>query len=860
MRTLSSHAIRTQFIEYFAAHHHTIVPSASLIPDNDPSLLFVNAGMVPFKDVFLGNQSRPYTQAASAQRCLRVGGKHNDLDQVGFTPRHHTLFEMLGIFSFGGYFKQEAITMAWRFLTDTLHIPQERLWVSVYHEDDETYNIWRDIINIPEERMSRCGASDNFWSMGDIGPCGPCTEIFYDLGAHLPGGPPGSEEQDGPRYMEIWNIVFMQYERTSDGQTLPLAQPCVDTGMGLERIAAVLQGVDDTFDTDQFVEMISIIRRNSSRKLERHVEKILADHMRASILLIHDGIHPASEGRSYVLRRLIRRALRYAYQAGYAIPCLSLWSDALVDLLSHTYPSLQKDKQHICDVLLQEEVQFARTLKSGMQLLHDAIDALPPEHMLAGDIVFKLYDTYGFPLDVTESILQEKGLAYDQAGFDAYRIEQKKLSQAHTKFHALSSTHTLDHPETVFTGYEQHVGSSTILGLYIKNDNGLQPVALLSAGDEGCIVLDTTTFYAESGGQIGDCGTIHNDDHIAYITDTQKNNGIVLHHVTMHTGNLHVGDRVITSVDPKRSAISQHHSATHLLHAALRALLGEDVAQKGSLVEAHRLRFDFSCTKNLTPKDLDNVAAWVNARIHQAIPLQLHHVSREEASTMGAIGLFDHSYGNSVRVIDFSESSMELCGGTHVHNTQDIKGFYITSYSSISSHVRRIEAIVGDSILERLRKLDAWKNALVAQSSVDEERLGAYIRETQKKLQDLQKTNEDLKYQHYVSVIDDYIKRHVPILIIQCDIGHNMMLRLTDYAQKVTNIWCVCLGIPENSTTAILCAKRDADKHATENFAAQLETIAPLKAGIKPGMIRGVLQKSVDLQTVQLLFNGAFYA
>ncbi|MGD8828905.1 MAG: alanine--tRNA ligase, partial [Gammaproteobacteria bacterium] len=672
----TSNDIRRDFLEFFRERGHAVVPSSPLVPANDPTLLFTNAGMVQFKDVFLGRDRRDYTRATSSQRCVRAGGKHNDLENVGYTARHHTFFEMLGNFSFGDYFKREAITFAWDLLTGIFGLPTERLWVTVYESDDEAYAVWNKAVGVPAERIVRIGdnkgapyASDNFWQMADTGPCGPCTEIFYDHGPEVAGGPPGSPDEDGDRYVEIWNIVFMQYDRGADGSMEPLPKPCVDTGMGLERIAAVLQGVHSNYAIDLFRNLIhAAAAATGTRDLESNSLKVIADHIRACSFLIADGVLPSNEGRGYVLRRIMRRAIRHGYKLGQDKPFFHLLVDALDDEMGAAYPELREQKTAIARVIRQEEERFAETLEQGMRLLDQAIEGLSGGE-IPGATVFKLYDTYGFPADLTNDIARERGLSIDQAGFEAEMDKQRERARAASQFAADYSRDIETDAQTDFSGYQDIRDHGRVVALF----RGREAVDTLHAGEDGVVVLDRTPFYAESGGQVGDSGVLRGEEAIFDVGDTQKRAEAHAHVGKLRMGTLHVGAMVKAEVnEERRQAIVLNHSATHLLHAALRKVLGTHVTQKGSLVAPDRLRFDFSHSEPVGEEDLRHVERLVNAEIRRNVAADVRHMSYDDAMDFGAMALFGEKYGDTVRVLRFGDFSTELCGGTHVTRTGDI--------------------------------------------------------------------------------------------------------------------------------------------------------------------------------------------
>lgn len=684
--------IRQLFLSFFKQHEHEVVPGSSLIPIDDPSLLFVNAGMVPFKHYFLGSPT-PYPCAASAQACLRVGGKHNDLKQVGHTTRHHTLFEMLGNFSFGDYFKEKAIKMAWSFITESLQLDPNRLWITVHHTDDESADIWANQIGVAKDRIIRLGDEDNFWSMGDTGPCGPCTEIFYDHGPEVAGGPPGSPDAEGDRYVEIWNLVFMQYDRQADGELKTLPSPCVDTGMGIERIAAVMQGVYSNFDIDIFQTLMSAIETRLGVALPKTTLQVIADHLRSAVFIIANGIEPSNEGRAYVLRRIIRRALRYAYQADVNTPFLHQFVDDLVMLMGEAYPILQKEQARIADVIRVEEEKFFKTLEQGMLVLESA---LKENQVISGELAFKLYDTYGFPIDIAEDIAEERGIEIDMAGYHAAMDMQRARSQSAAKFHAPLSASIGQIEDTHFIGQVMLSAKAKVVALLRDGER----VDVLRVGEEGIVILDQTPFYPAGGGQVGDEGELVNEHAFFSARDTQKQGEVILHHGEMIRGEIRVGDQLDAIVDQKRLATKRHHSATHLLHAALRQILGDQVEQKGSLVDDTRLRFDFSYPTPLTHEQKASVECLVNEVIYAAMPVEVAHMPIDEAIAQGAIALFSEKYQDDVRVLSMGDFSKELCGGTHVENTNEIGLFKIIAESGVASGVRRIEAVAGDRALQ----------------------------------------------------------------------------------------------------------------------------------------------------------------
>ena len=696
---MTSAEVRQKFLDFFAGKDHEVVPSSPLVPGNDPTLLFTNAGMVQFKDAFLGEEVRPNSRATSSQRCVRAGGKHNDLENVGYTARHHTFFEMLGNFSFGDYFKREAIQFAWEFLTEELGLAPEKLWVTVFQDDDEAASIWLDEIKITPDRFSRLGEKDNFWAMGDTGPCGPCSEIFYDHGPEVAGGPPGSPDEDGDRYVEIWNLVFMQFERKPDGSLTPLPKPSVDTGAGLERLAAVLQNVHSNYEIDLFQNLLTAIGKITDvDDLSNTSLRVIADHIRSCSFLVIDGVSPSNEGRGYVLRRIIRRAVRHGYQLGVKdIFFYQLVTD-LVKVMGDAYPELKEKQQFVERVLQEEEQQFARTLENGMIILEKAIAELD-EKVLPGETVFKLYDTYGFPVDLTADVARENDLSIDMDGFDQAMSVQKDQARSASNFSAVSKLEIeIEQDGTEFIGYEHLEGSASVLAVYLDN----KTVNEISGETDALLVLDNSPFYGESGGQVGDTGVLENDATSFAVSDTQKQGDYLIHSGTLQKGVLKVGDSLATKVSSEdRVAITLNHSATHLMHAALRNILGDHVTQKGSLVNAEHLRFDFSHPVQVTRDELGAIESAVNQQVLNNTDVSKQVMSIDEAKERGALALFGEKYGDEVRVVSMGDAfSTELCGGTHIDRTGNIGLFKIISESGIAAGIRRIEAVAGNRALE----------------------------------------------------------------------------------------------------------------------------------------------------------------
>ena len=740
----TSAELREKFLRYFESQGHTIVPSSPLVPGNDPTLLFTNAGMVQFKDVFLGTDKRSYSRATTSQRCVRAGGKHNDLENVGYTARHHTFFEMLGNFSFGEYFKKDAIHYAWDFLTNVVGLPAEKLWVTVYADDDEAADIWLNDIKVDPEKFTRIGTSDNFWSMGDTGPCGPCSEIFYDHGPEIEGGPPGTPEEDGDRYIEIWNLVFMQYNRDEAGNMLPLPKPSVDTGMGLERLAAILQHVHNNYDIDLFQALIAAAAKLTGTKdLENKSLRVIADHIRSCAFLVVDGVLPSNEGRGYVLRRIIRRAARHGHQLGCKTPFFYKLVAALDQQMGDAYPELRQHREHVERVLKKEEQRFAETLEQGMRILEAAIDKMKGD-TIDGKTVFKLYDTFGFPVDLTADVARERGLRLDQAGFDVEMEEQRSRARASSQFNTVSDAFKLDvYPATEFLGYEMPTADAKVLAI-LQNDAAIDQ---LENGDQAVVILDRTPFYAESGGQVGDIGEIRiGDETVFKVTDTQKQNEVYLHIGYLLSGEPGVGDEVDARIDEDhRQAVMLNHSATHLMHAALRQVLGEHVQQKGSLVDAVKLRFDFSHYQPVEPDQLAEIETLVNNQVRGNLKTRAEVMNMEAAKKSGAMALFGEKYGDLVRVLKIGSASIELCGGTHVPRAGDIGLFKIVLESGIASGVRRIEAVTGEAAIKRFIESENKLDTVAQRLKASRDNLLPRIEQLQANNRSLEKKIEALK-------------------------------------------------------------------------------------------------------------------
>ncbi len=737
---MKSSEIRQKFLEFFESHGHTIVASSPLVPGNDPTLLFTNAGMVQFKDVFLGQDKRPYVRAVSSQRCVRAGGKHNDLENVGYTARHHTFFEMLGNFSFGDYFKRNAIQFAWEFLTVTLQIPQEKLWVTVYAEDDEAADIWLNEVGIEPGRLTRIATNDNFWQMGETGPCGPCSEIFYDHGAEVTGGPPGTAEAEGDRYIEIWNLVFMQYNRDSAGTLHPLPKPSVDTGMGLERISAVMQKVHSNYEIDLFQSLVKAAARvTSTTDLNSNSLKVIADHIRACSFLITDGVIPGNEGRGYVLRRIIRRAIRHGYQLNQKQPFFYLLVEDLAKVMGEAYPELITAQERVVATLKQEEERFAETLENGMQLLEAAL--LHQNRVLDGETVFRLYDTFGFPVDLTADIARERGIAVDHAGFERAMDSQRERARAASKF-SIQDGMDYSGGSTQFHGYESLQHEGQVIAIYKEGNR----VDFIEAGDEAVVVLDQTSFYAESGGQVGDCGELLTANGTFNVVDTLKIQAKVFGHKGLiRSGRLVTGDKVLAEVDPvARARVQRNHSVTHLMHKSLREVLGVHVQQKGSLVDADKTRFDFVHNQPMTETEIRRVEVLVNNEILTNTETAANVMTIADAQKTGAMMLFGEKYGEEVRVLDIG-TSRELCGGTHVKRTGDIGFFKIIAESGVAAGVRRVEAVTGEGALAHTQQQESQLKRVADAVKVQPQEAAARIVQIQDSVRHLEKELAQMK-------------------------------------------------------------------------------------------------------------------
>ncbi len=857
--------IRSKFFEYFKKQGHTLVSSSSLIPGNDPTLLFTNAGMVQFKDVFLGIEKRPYTRAVSSQCCVRAGGKHNDLDNVGYTARHHTFFEMLGNFSFGDYFKKEAIKFAWEFLTQELGIPKGKLWVTVYKDDKEAKDIWLNDIGVSRDRLTLLGEKSNFWSMGDTGPCGPCTEIFYDHGDSVPGGPPGSPEEDGDRYVEIWNLVFMQFNRHPDGSMTSLPKPSVDTGMGLERIAAVMQKVHSNYDIDLFEHLIQATQKLLTRaKLSLNDEnftsvRVIADHIRSVTFLIADGVVPSNEGRGYVLRRILRRAIRHGKKLGLSPSFFHEMVQPLVDVMGDAYPRLNEEKERIIAVLKREEDQFAKTLDQGMQLLEEAFGKIKGQE-IPGDVVFKLYDTYGFPTDLTADIARERGYTVDYAGFDEAMGAQRKQSQSASQF-AVDYTGQLQvQGETDFTGYDKTTDEATVTALFDQDGKAIKE---LNEGQSGIVVLDRTPFYAEAGGQIGDKGKIQYEKGSFIVTDTKKQGMVHLHYGKINHGVLSVNTKVDAEVDSDRQAIMLNHTATHLLHAALRRIVGTHVIQKGSLVAAERLRFDFTNHEPLTPQQIAEVEKLVNQQIRANLTGHVDVMSPEQATKKGAMALFGEKYGDEVRVLSIGEFSMELCGGTHVKHTGEIGLFKIISETGIAAGIRRIEALTADAALAWLEEAESQLSQAAQLFKTNRQNLISKIEQSLEEKRQLEKELQQLKSQLAGSKTSDLINQAkeingVQVLVARVDgIDTKTSRDLIDQLKDKLGTGIILLATVEDQKIRLIAGvtKNLIDRFSAGELVNFVATQLGGKGGGRPDLAQGAGENPEKLDAVLRKFS-----
>ena len=807
--------IRKAFLDFFNSKNHEVVASSSLVPSNDETLLFTNAGMVQFKDVFLGTETKNFKRAATSQRCIRAGGKHNDLENVGYTLRHHTFFEMLGNFSFGDYFKEDAIKFAWEFLTKKLKLDKEKLWITVYKDDDEAEEIWKNIIGVAPGRIARLGDDDNFWSMGDTGPCGPCSEIFYDHGEHIDGTPPGAEGDEGDRFIEIWNLVFMQFNRDESGKMEPLPKPSVDTGMGLERIAAVLQGVNSNYETDVFKDLI-----NASEKIlgseGSTSHKVIADHIRSSVFLISDGVIPEKEGRGYVLRRIMRRGIRHGYKIGAKKPFMHLLVKDLIKLMNSAYPELKKKQKDIIELIKNEEIKFFETLETGIEILEETISNMKNK-TLSGDVVFKLHDTYGFPFDLTADIAREKQLDIDEERFNECMNQQKQTSKASSSFvSSLPAASGIE--ETKFLGYENLESDSKVLVIWKDQER----IDAAKNKEEIFFACNQTPFYAEAGGQIGDKGKFASQSSTGSILDCKKQGKVYIHKAIVDKGSIKTGDVIKMSVEKeKRSAIAIHHSSTHLVHAALRAVLGDHVQQKGSLVDENKLRFDFSHTKPLTKEEITKIEDIVNKEALKNLEVKTELMKLDDALKSGAMALFGEKYDDDVRVLTMGENSysVELCGGTHVNRTGDIGFFVITNQSSVASGIRRIEALAGSKSIEHVKKLRdvnlSLQNSLNVSADELQEKVNSLIEENKK----LKKSSKSKSAKKSVISSEMHEFGDWKLIVEQVDVEDTKDLRALADEQKNTNEkLCVVIFTESSNKIALVCG---VTKNLSESLSAK---------------------------------------
>ena len=841
-RDMKSSEIRKEFLDFFASKGHETVASSSLVPGNDPSLLFTNAGMVQFKDVFLGNESRSYHRATSSQRCVRAGGKHNDLENVGYTARHHTFFEMLGNFSFGDYFKRDAIAYAWEFLTEVMQIPADKLWVTVFEEDDDAEKIWLNDIGINPERCLRIGAKDNFWSMGDTGPCGPCTEIFYDHGAHIPGGPPGSPDEDGDRYVEIWNLVFMQYNRSADGSLKDLPKPSVDTGMGLERLAAVQQHVTNNYDIDLFKHLIEAASKvTGCDTLDNKSLRVIADHIRSTSFLITDGVVPSNEGRGYVLRRIIRRAVRHGHMLGTEGAFFYKLVAPLVEEMGEAYPELASAQKNIESVIKAEEERFAETLETGMGILNLAIEEMQGD-VIDGTTAFRLYDTYGFPFDLTADIAREKNLTVDKQGFDEEMEKQRERARSSSAFASVETSQIQTDSNTDFTGYSHLNGDSNIAAIF----QGTAAVNAINEGDKAVIILDKTPFYAESGGQAGDSGYLQSGSAIFDIEDTQKVNGKAFAHIgRLRKGKLKQGSPVFVEVNrDKRQATALNHSATHLMHAALKSVLGDHVEQKGSLVNDQHLRFDFSHFSAVTDEEIKQIEDLVNSEIRANREVITSVMAIDEAKEAGAVALFGEKYGNEVRVVKMGDFSMELCGGTHIARTGDAGLFVIRSESGVAAGVRRIEALTGNAAMQYFAERLATLGKITAMVKGNNSNTEIKVQSLLDKVRELEKENNRLNDKLASSSGDDLASsvvdvQGIPVIAsVMQNANADSMRKTVDQLREKLGSVVVVLGAAEGdkvSFVAGVSADLIKQVHAG-NLIRSVAEIAGGRGGGRPDM------------------------
>jgi len=807
--------IRQSFLNFFDSKDHKVVPSSSLVPNNDETLLFTNAGMVQFKDVFLGTETKNYSRATTSQRCIRAGGKHNDLENVGYTLRHHTFFEMLGNFSFGDYFKEDAIKYAWEFLTEVLKLDKDKLWITVYKDDDEAEEIWKNTIGVDASRIARLGDDENFWSMGDTGPCGPCSEIFFDHGEHIEGSPPGADGDEGDRFVEIWNLVFMQFNRDEDGNMEPLPKPSVDTGMGLERISAVMQGVNSNYETDVFKDLILASEKILANKNSTS-HKVIADHIRSTVYLISDGVIPENEGRGYVLRRIMRRGIRHGYKIGAKQPFMHLLVKDLVKLMHSAYPELKKKEKDIAKLIKEEEIKFFETLEKGIDILEETISNMSNK-TISGDVVFKLHDTYGFPFDLTADIAREKDLLIDEKRFKEQMDQQKETSKASSSF-VSSLPAAAGVKETIFLGYEGLESDSEILVIWKDQER----IKKAKSKEEIFIACNQTPFYAEAGGQIGDKGIFASKSATGTILDCKKQGKVYIHKAIVEKGNIKTGDVIKMSVEKeKRSAIAIHHSSTHLVHAALREVLGDHVNQKGSLVDENKLRFDFSHKKPLSQEEIAKIEAIVNKEALNNLEVKTELMKLDDALKSGAMALFGEKYDDDVRVLSMGNNSysVELCGGTHVKRTGDIGFFIITSQSSVASGIRRIEAVAGMKSIEHINKIRDINSSLQSVLNVSSEDIQEKIKSLIEENKELKKKSGNKKSKKSVVFSETYEINDWKLIVEQVEIDDTKDLRALVDDQKNTNekVCIIILNAVKNKV-ALVCG---VTKNLTDSLSAK---------------------------------------
>ena len=830
--------IRQSFLNFFNSKDHKVVPSSSLVPNNDETLLFTNAGMVQFKDVFLGTETKNYSRATTSQRCIRAGGKHNDLENVGYTLRHHTFFEMLGNFSFGDYFKEDAIKYAWEFLTEVLKLDKDKLWITVYKDDDEAEEIWKNTIGVDASRIARLGDDENFWSMGDTGPCGPCSEIFFDHGDHIEGSPPGADGDEGDRFVEIWNLVFMQFNRDEDGNMTPLPKPSVDTGMGLERIAAVMQGVNSNYETDVFKDLILASEKILANKNSTS-HKVIADHIRSTVFLISDGVIPENEGRGYVLRRIMRRGIRHGYKIGAKKPFMHLLVKDLVKLMRSAYPELKTKEKDIAKLIKEEEIKFFETLEKGIDILEETISNMSND-TISGDVVFKLHDTYGFPFDLTADIARERDLLIDEKRFQERMDQQKETSKASSTFVSTLPA-AAGVKETIFLGYEDLESDSEVLVIWKDQER----IKKAKSKEEIFIACDQTPFYAEAGGQIGDKGIFASKSATGTILDCKKQGKVYIHKAIVEKGNIKTGDVIKMSVEKeKRSAIAIHHSSTHLVHAALREVLGDHVNQKGSLVDENKLRFDFSHKKPLSQEEIIKIEAIVNKEALNNLEVKTELMKLDDALKSGAMALFGEKYDDDVRVLSMGDNSysVELCGGTHVKRTGDIGFFIITSQSSVASGIRRIEAVAGMKSIEHINKIRDINSSLQSVLNVSSEDIQEKIKSLIEENKELKKKSGNKKSKKSVVFSETYEINDWKLIVEQVEVDDTKDLRALVDDQKNTNekVCIVILNAVKNKV-ALVCG---VTKNLTDSLSAKdvVSTLADQiggKGGGRPDFAQG---------------------